>query len=78
MWDEKARKVWVVEFDSGKPKALTMDGPGKVKTSCVYSGGALTSGPKDECADFESLATGIPSIRKGDEPKVPSGRDPRR
>jgi len=79
MWDERGRKYWVVEFESGKPRAMTINEAKPAKAiKCSYRGEELTEGPRDACVDFKPLAKGIPSIPKKDEPRVPKGRDPRR
>lgn len=78
MWDEKGRKVLLLEFEAGEPLKIIFTDPDRhTSTQCIYRGGTLTKGDKDECLQADEARQGIRSIPKKDEPRVPSDRDPR-
>jgi hypothetical protein len=79
MWDEKGRKVWIVEFKEGDPiVSMVINAEDATRELCSYRAGKLVGKNRDDCPDYEWLKQGLPTVRQGTEPDIPRDRDPRR
>lgn len=79
MWDEKGRKVWIVEFKDGEPTDSTMINPDdSTESHCTFRGGKVVGKNQNDCPEYGWLKRGLPTVRAGTEPHIPPDRDPRR
>jgi hypothetical protein len=79
MWDEKGRKVFVLEFESGEPSRFRLpNSPGaSAGLTCRYQGEKAAADNPEHCPAFDEVKDGIRSVADGEVPPPPGDRDPR-